>query len=61
MLAAAYAGGARRASTAAPLRPVATIEDLAERAGGAAGHLPVQCLQTRTDLAAALVLERRYR
>jgi len=44
VLAAVNAGGARRANTAELLRPVAAVEDLAERAGGAAGHLPVHPL-----------------
>jgi hypothetical protein len=41
---AAKQAGARRANTAALLRPVAAVDDLAERAGGAAGHLPVHPL-----------------
>jgi hypothetical protein len=44
VLAAVNAGGARRANTAELRRPVAGAEDLAERAGGAAGHLPVHPL-----------------
>jgi hypothetical protein len=44
VLAAVNASGARRANTAELLRPVAAVEDLAERAGGAAGHLPVHPL-----------------
>jgi hypothetical protein len=44
VLAAVNAGGARRANTAALRRPVAAADDLAERAGGAAGHLPAHPL-----------------
>jgi len=44
VLAAVNAGGARRANTAALRRPVAAVDDLAERSGGAAGHLPVHLL-----------------
>jgi hypothetical protein len=44
VLAAVNAGGARRANTAELRRPVAAADDLAERAGGAAGHLPVHPL-----------------
>jgi hypothetical protein len=44
VLAAVNAAGGRRANTAALLRPVTAVDDLAERAGGAAGYLPVHPL-----------------
>jgi hypothetical protein len=44
VLAAVNAAGGRRANTAALLRPVTAVDDLAERAGGAAGHLPAHPL-----------------
>jgi hypothetical protein len=44
VLAAVNAGGARLANTAELRRPVAAVDDLAVRAAGAAGHLPVHPL-----------------